>query len=453
MILPHALPKIKTFLRPALLSLSTSRLVIALVAAFMHHPGRMSASQAAGSIRSEARHRAQLVRFLARSHWSKNWQLLRTVADLLWELETQRGGTWVFILDQTYIGQVGQKTENTFSCGNTRPRAKKSNRKQKKYAKRSCHGFVCGLLITPSGFRIPCCRSYYTQDYCQKRQYTYRKQTELAAELIDQVSIPAGARVIVLGDTAFEAACIQTVCQKRDFLWIVPINPERVLAGTKPRPKIRSLVETFSAQDFEAVGLLPGQGETARYQRAATCRWGPKTKERTYWVHTERRPVHNVGQVVLVFSTKEQPRMGQKIVVQKVLMTNGLMLTAAEIVRWYSVRWQIEQFFKELKSGLGLNQYRFRGFRKVENWVQACLVTFVYLEWYRALQLQRADLPDQQKRWWQWQRCYGVARAVLSRAEETDLAWLLRRAATKSGLRKLRAVLRAALPLEYRNAA
>ena len=155
MILRPSLPKIKTFLRPARLSVSTTRLVIALIAAFVHHPGRMSASQAAGAIQSEARHRAQLVRFLARSHWSKDWQLLQTVADLLWELETQRAGTWVFILDQTYIGQVGQRIENTFCCGNVRPRTKKSNRKQKKYAKRSCHGFVCGLLITPSGFRIP----------------------------------------------------------------------------------------------------------------------------------------------------------------------------------------------------------------------------------------------------------------------------------------------------------
>ena len=160
-----------------------------------------------------------------------------------------------------------------------------------------------------------------------------------------------------------------------------------------------------------------------------------------------------MGNVVLVFSTKEQPRIGSKPQVQKVLVSNGLTLTGAEIVQWYALRWQIEVFFKELKSGLGLDPYRFRQFRKVENWVQACLVAFVYLEWHRALQLRRPGLSPKEKHWWQWQHSYGLGRAVLARAEDADLAWMLRRAATKSGLRRLRAVLRAALPLEYRNAA
>ena len=55
MIFAMALPKIKTFLRPAALSATTSSLVVRLIAAFGHHPGRLSASQAAGAIRSQAR--------------------------------------------------------------------------------------------------------------------------------------------------------------------------------------------------------------------------------------------------------------------------------------------------------------------------------------------------------------------------------------------------------------
>ena len=127
MILANALPKIKAFLRPAKLPATTTRLVSSLIAAFLHHPGRMSASQAAAAVRSEARHRAQLVRFLARSHWSKDWLLLTSVADLLLQPEAHRPGTWVFIVDQTDCGQSGQKTENTFSRANYRPRAKKSH--------------------------------------------------------------------------------------------------------------------------------------------------------------------------------------------------------------------------------------------------------------------------------------------------------------------------------------
>ena len=154
MIFADSLPKIKAFLRPAKLSPSSTTLLLALLAAFLG--GRPSASAAAAAIRSQARHRAAIVRFLARCRWARDWLLLGQVADLLLQQEARTAGTWVFIVDQTYVGQQGQKTENTFSRANTRPRQKKGNRKHKKHAQRSCHGFVMGLLLTPSGLRIPC---------------------------------------------------------------------------------------------------------------------------------------------------------------------------------------------------------------------------------------------------------------------------------------------------------
>ena len=87
---------------------------------------------------------------------------------------------------------------------------------------------------------------------------------------------------------------------------------------------------------------------------------------------------------------------------------------------------------------------------KVENWVQACLVAFVYLEWYRGQQLARPELSEADKQWWRWQRSYGLSLAVMEQAQEQDLAQLERWAATPSGLRKLRQMLRQALPREYR---
>jgi len=452
-IFADALPRIKTFLRPARLQAATAALLVRLVAAFVCHRGRLAAAQAAGAIRSQARHRAQLTRFLARCHWSQDWVVLAAVADLLVQQEARRAGLWAFILDQTYVGQHGQKAENTFSRGNYRRRPKKGNRKNKKHARRSCHGFVCGLLLTPSGRRIPCCRAYYTAGYGQAKGRPYRTQIELAAELIRQLAVPAGAEVVVLGDTAFEAEGIRAACAERRWAWVVPLNPERVLAGPKPRPKVRSLVEGLSADRFAAVRLVPGQGPYAAQRRAAPCRVGPKAQARTYHVPTERRAVHNVGDVRLVFSTKEQPQAGEAVAVQKILMTNAVSWTAAAVVTLYDLRWQIELFFKECQGTLGLHRYRFRQFTKVANWGQACLVAFCYLEWYRAYQLGRRDLAEERKRWWRAQRCHGLSLAVSQAAEEHDLAKLYRLSGTVSGRRQLRRWLRAALPREYRPAA
>ena len=116
------------------------------------------------------------------------------------------------------------------------------------------------------------------------------------------------------------------------------------------------------------------------------------------------------------------------------------------------MRRQIELFFKELKSTLGLHQYRFRRFRKVEAWVQARLIAFVYLEWRRARQLRRRDMPEAQRRWCRRQRTHGLCAAVHQAAEDRDLTHLFRWSGTETGRKKLRKRLRAALPLECREA-
>jgi IS4 transposase len=121
-------------------------------------------------------------------------------------------------------------------------------------------------------------------------------------------------------------------------------------------------------------------------------------KTGAFFVHPERRQVHSLGDVQLVFSTKGKPEQGVAVEVQKMLVTNDRKRTAAAVVKRYALRWQIELFFKELKSTLGLHPYRFRRFRKVEAWVQACLVAFVYLEWHRTRQLRRRALNAKDRR-------------------------------------------------------
>lgn len=452
MILPESLPGIKVFCQ-CVASMTSVVILSRWIAGFIEHVGNMSATEAAGSIRTQACHRANVIRYLARLGLSRDWRVLELLAEQLLQMESRRSGTWMFIVDQTYNGQSGAKTENTFSRANYRPRKKQSGRKQKKWAKRSCQGFVMGLLITPSGYRIPSCRCYYTKQYSQKKKLAYRTQTDLAAELIRQASIPAGVRVVVLGDTAFDAKCIRAACAERGFTWIVPVNPERVLAGRKSRRKVRSLVTDFTAKDFEAYKLQPGQGEGRMHRRLSRFRLGRKAKTRTYYVHGEQRNVHSVGKTLLVFSTKEAPKARQAVHVQKILMTNDTGLTAAEVVNLYDLRWQIELFFKELKSTLGFARHRFRKFTKVEGWTQVCLIAFVYLEWRRARALRQRDLPDVERRFWESQRTYGGCQAVRQYAEEHDLtkldAWLR----TPTGRRKLRRALRQARPLEYRASA
>jgi len=128
------------------------------------------------------------------------------------------------------------------------------------------------------------------------------------------------------------------------------------------------LAANYTAEQYVPIRLTPGQGPYVAQRRAAACRVGPKAKTRTYWVHEERCCVHNVGKARVLFSTSQTIVAGQPVKVQKVLLSNDLERGIEDIIEIYDLRWQIELFFKELKSVLGLADYVFKGFREVAGW-------------------------------------------------------------------------------------
>jgi hypothetical protein len=447
-------PGLKRFLRPLDLGKQRQEMVMRMILAFILHVGRMSCLQAAGIVRCEPRHRAQVVRCLGRKHWLKNNVNDSLRALVLATAIQSRPGLYIFIFDATLCSQQGQKTENTHSTGNRKRRPRKGRRYgQYKHARKTCHSYTMGLLITPSGTRIPYCRPYRTREYCRKKGLKHRTTAEAAADMIRELRLPKGASVVVLGDTAYDAQVVRDACQEQGFTWIFPCNPERVLAGGKPRPKVRSLLKDLSLGSLKPIRLMPGQGPYVAYRRLSAHRMGPKAKPRTYYVHKERREVHSVGLVQLVFSTMKPKLKRATCDDVKILMTNDLRLTVREVVELYALRWQIELFFKELKSTLGFHQYQFREFERVEMWVQLALATVLYLEWRRATQLARRDLTDEEKRWWQAQRTHGLCLAVRQASQAAEMHYLAERLETPGGIRKMKRLIRNSFPSEYRIAA
>ena len=448
-------PSLKRWVGALGLKDSTKLLVIRMIVAFLMHAGRMSCLRAGGAVRCEARHRAQISRFLSRPRWKK-LDINSMLRKKLLELETGNG-LFIYIIDATLTSQSGKNTENTFSTGNRRRRPCKGRRYGKtKHARKNCHSFTTGLLITPSGIRIPFSKPYYTHEYCERKKkkgLVHRTTAEAAADLIRELPLPEGASVKVLGDTAYDAEVVRDACADRNYSWIFPCNPERVLAGPKgARPKVRSLLKDWSKWSRQTLRLTPGQGAYAVYRRLSSHRIGPKAKDRTYYVHQERQEVHSVGEVLLVFSTTNKTLKTATPDDVKILMTNDRRLSVRDVVELYSLRWQIELFFKELKSTLGFHQYQFQKFEPVEGWVELALTAFMYLEWYRVQQMSRRDLSEEKKRWWQHQRTYGLCQAVRSASEQNELKYIADRLQTPGGTRKLKQIIRDSFPKEYREA-
>ena len=189
---------LKGFLGLTSLNAFATSMVLRMVLAFIGHRGRMSCSQAAGSIASEPVHRGQLTRFLARPRWQQ-YDFNAPLRNALIQMDHGQG-EFIFIIDATLTSQSGRKTQNTHSTGNRKRRPKKDRRyNSKKVNRKKCHSFTFGLLIHPSGYRVPFQIPHYTKEYCAKKGIKHRTTADSAAELIRGLPLPEEAEVIVLG--------------------------------------------------------------------------------------------------------------------------------------------------------------------------------------------------------------------------------------------------------------
>ena len=145
---------------------------------------------------------------------------------------------------------------------------------------------------------------------------------------------------------------------------------------------------------------------------------------------------------MLLFSNQKEPATTTAgVKVQKVLMSNATTASVAELLRWYGLRWQIELFFKELKSELGLCQYKLGPFERVVGWVNLCVLSFCYLEWYRWRGLQQGDARQQD--YWRRARTHGLRAQLRQEVEQADVEELLRLANLQRGRKRLTDLLKA----------
>lgn len=452
-IVSETAASLKGFLAETQLNQLARTMLLRLVLAFIMHRGRMSCSAAAGSIASEPIHRGELTRFIARPRWQQH-DFNNPLMKLLLAKETKRGKC-LFLIDATLVSQAGKKTQNTYSTGNRgRNPAKNRRYNKKKVVYKKVHSFTFGLLITPSGIRIPMEIPHYTQEYCQTHDIQHRTTAESAAEMIRTLPLPAGAEVVVLGDTAYDAEVVRNACDEKGYTWIFPANPERVYEGkTGQRPKLRSRLKDWTSLSLKTIRLRASTGKYASYRRLSKWRVGPKTKPRVYYAYQEIREVRSVGRVQLVFSTMKPELKTATPDDVKILMTNAVDVSVTEVIELYSLRWQIELFFKELKSILGFAQYSFQDFLAVKAWVEAAITTVLFLEKERIKHMQDRRLSKEARRWWETQRLHGLCHAYRQQSAEQELKYLSDRLKTSGGIEKLKRLLANALPAEYRVAA
>lgn len=453
-IVAESAPRLKAFIDQTGLKSLAMKMMMRVVLAFIMHRGRMSCSAAAGMIGSEPVHRGELTRWLARPRWQKhdfNHPMMRALL-----AKEKKRGKFLVVMDATLVSQAGKKTQNTFSTGNRqRRKIKKGSRyNKKKVVRKRVHSFTFCLLITPSGIRIPMQVPHRTKEYCDEHGIEHMTTAEAAAQMINALPLDDDAEVVVLGDTAYESEVVEKACAEKGYTWVFPANPERVYEGpTGQRAKLRSRLKDWKSLPLKTIRLRASTGPYADYRRLSQWRVGPKVKPRVYYAYQEKLAVRRVGDVQLVFSTMKPDLQKATPDDVKILMTNAVWLSMKEVIDLYSLRWQIELFFKELKSTLGFSQYSFKDFRAVEAWVNLAITTVLYLEYERIQHMQDRRLSEEKRMWWQRQRLHGLCHAVRQATDNQQLKYIEKRIKTPGGLQKLQQALAAVVPPEYRVAA
>lgn len=261
--------------------------------------------------------------------------------------------------------------------------------KQTKSKSRSTksHMFVKGLVILPNGIRIPAPRySYYTKEYCRKHKIPYKTQHQLASEMIKEVNgIFQSENFVVIADGFFDSKLIFSTCNEVDATFIVPADSARVHIQKGQRRKLHKRANSCQnePQTFRIIkGNEKFTKEHSRYHNP-----GAKKKD-FYRAKSENLEISGLGNTRVTFSWKKRNRKYDNGSL-KVLLCSNLQKSTEEILELYALRWQIEIYFRELKSDLGLSDFSGRNFKAFERYVDLISMAYLFLEWYRFMSLKK----------------------------------------------------------------
>lgn len=267
--------------------------------------------------------------------------------------------------------------------------ANQYRKKQSKSKGRSTksHMLIMGLVILPNGLRIPAPRySYYTKQYCKKHKMKHKSQHELAAEMILEVQrLFKSDEFIVIADGFFDSQLLFSTCNEINATYIVPVDSARVYIRNGQRLKLHNRAKNIG-NELETFVVMKGDEkftkEHSRYHNP-----GAKRKD-LYQAKSENLEVSGLGDILVTFSWKKNNRKRGKGSLKVLLCSTPHMPTEA-ILELYALRWQIEIYFRELKSDLGLSDFNGRSFKAFERYVDLIAMAYLFLEWYRLTSIKK----------------------------------------------------------------
>ena len=288
-------------------------------------------------------HRTRYNNFMNIARWEPEKLLAKKAYETLESLNLKRGETIYFILDDSKKNKRGKEMD---AVGWVHDPISKKSVWGHQYIK---------ATIYARGITIPFAVRLYVKDKDSlKLGIPFRKVTELAAEMIRSFIAPKGVKVLVLFDTYYLCPVVTKACKEKKFHYISVLKSNRNL--NKRGRKFKSGyygAYCFKSKEKSKMKISKEHGIASYIFVDAG------------WIE-----VSKLGLSHLIFSKKNSER---KILA---LVTDHPRLKAADIIRSYDIRWNIEVFFKDAKQLLGLGRYRNRSYKAAVTHLH--LVCFAY---------------------------------------------------------------------------
>jgi SRSO17 transposase len=270
-------------------------------------------------------HRSRFNNFLNVFRWSPQNTLQLKASELINRLSPKSGDTILLIIDDSKKQKRGKHMQ---AVGWIKDPLSGCTIKGHQYvtATLSFRGYTI-----PFGIRL-----YLKKEDCPTLQKPFKKVTEMAAELIEELQPPADVQVRVLFDSYYLCPVVVKACRKRGFHFVSTLKSNRNLFKNGRKLK----AGTYGPNLFK------------RSHKKTYCRKKSQGMVRYRYIDAGQLKVSDLGKLHVIFSRKNGARKPLGLV------TDDPKLSAIQIIKTYNQRWSIEVFFKDSKQLLGLGQYQ-----------------------------------------------------------------------------------------------
>ncbi|PIU59582.1 hypothetical protein COS86_03490, partial [Candidatus Bathyarchaeota archaeon CG07_land_8_20_14_0_80_47_9] len=267
----------------------------------------------------DAKNQSSLNRFLTSSPWSLQRLEAKRLALVREKLPVPEGSTGFLLIDDTINRKTGKHMEEAgYHFDSAEGKAVWGHDVVTTH-------YVNGDVEYPVRLGL-----YVKKETCQKKGQAFKTKIQLAIEQINEFTPPGGTRTVLGFDSWFFCHQITEAARARGWDWVTQAESNRIVHYKGQKMNVTQLAESLAEKRFKTVKI---KGEA--YVLCGLKAWMPKA-----------------GNVKLVVS-KEQDGF-------HFYVSNRVDWPSRRLLEAYKVRHTIEDFYRDAKQNLGLEEYQLR---------------------------------------------------------------------------------------------